>query len=240
MNSLPSAFSTLLLLLVPFFLSACSTSKNAIPRGKGLLSADKSPPKGAKTWAVPGWEVGDRYEFSRGARIPLHYRVLVVGPEERLLLLEGKKHGEKESVLVLGPDLSDRGVWEWREGMGKGAPEKRYLPSDPAFHWPLWVGKTWSSQFMEISKDGVQPIRVIYRCEAREPIRTRAGTFDCLRVRRIARLEIPGRIYLDKVSLLWYSPKVGWWVRKLEDGIETELTDYQRQGERKGEPATEK
>ncbi len=146
------------------------------------------------------------------------------------MLLEGKKHGDKGTVLALGRDLSDRGVWEWQDEKGKGVPEKRYLPSDRVLHWPLWVGKTWSCQFMEVSKDGVQPIRVIYHCEAQEPIQTRAGTFDCLRIRRIARLEIPGRIYLDKVSLLWYSPKVGWWVRKLEDGIETELTDYQRQG----------
>jgi hypothetical protein len=80
-----------------------------------------------------------------------------------------------------------------------------------------------------VSKDGAQPIRVLYRCEARERIQTKAGSFDCLRIRRVARLEIPGQIYLDKVSLLWFSPKVGWWVRKLEDGIETELTQFQRQ-----------
>ncbi len=229
MKPLPSALSRFSIILIILFLSACSTPKNATPRGKGLLSVDKKPPSGAKTWSAPQWSKGDRFEYSRGSRVPLHYRVLKAGEEERWLLLEGKDLGGKPTILVLGGDLSDRGVWEWSEKGGKGSPEKRYLPFDPVLQWPLWVGKAWSCQFIEASKDGLQPIRVLYRCEARERIQTRVGTFECLRIRRVARLEIPGRIYLDKVSLLWFSPKVGWWVRKLEDGIETELTEYQRQ-----------
>jgi len=229
MNSLLSASAPPVLIVSILTLSACSATKHAIPSGKGLLSADKTPPEGAKTWKNPKWSKGDRFEFSRGSRIPLHYRVLKAGDKERILLLEGQEPAGNATVLVFGPDLSERGVWAWSESKGKGAAEKRYLPSDKVFHWPLWVGKSWVCQFVEASKDGLQPIRALYRCEGRERVQTRAGNFDCLRIRRIARLEIPGRIYLDKVSLLWYAPQVGWWVRKLEDGIETELTAFQRQ-----------
>ena len=55
-----------------------------------------------------------------------------------------------------------------------------------------------------------------------------AGSFDCFRIWRRSQPLIEGS-YLDKVSLLWYAPEVGNFVRRLEDNAVTELESFHRQ-----------
>ena len=66
-----------------------------------------------------------------------------------------------------------------------------------------------------------------YQIDALETVKVPAGEFECLRIWRRAK-PTSGNFYRE-TTLYWYAPKVGFWVRKLEGRLETELVDYERQ-----------
>ncbi|MHC5065697.1 MAG: TapB family protein, partial [Planctomycetota bacterium] len=72
------------------------------------------------------------------------------------------------------------------------------------------------------------PIMASYECDARETITVPAGSFDAYRILRNSRPVTDGN-FLDKTAVLWYAPEVGYFVRRIEDGVITELESFQRQ-----------
>jgi hypothetical protein len=188
-------------------------------RAPGLRSADREPPPGAEVFARPTWSLGDEFAYRRAEWIDVRYTVLPVA------------EGFELADAAQGRSLwLDRDLGQLREGpSGAGPDALRFEPVDPAFAWPLWAGKRWTAEFL-LHDQGQSPIRVEarYHCDALEVIQVPAGTFRCLRIWRRDRVAGPGN-YLERVSLDWYSPEVGYLVRRIEDGYETVLVSYQRQ-----------
>ena len=92
------------------------------------------------------------------------------------------------------------------------------------------VGKKWSCHYVDqIPGVDCRPLRVHYHCDAEEEVVTAAGTFRCLRIWKTAQLEIPGRVFMDQVTLSWYSPEVGYYVRRLDNGTRIDLESFHRQ-----------
>lgn len=203
-------------------LAACTTP-TPLPDdsfGRGLISVDRAAPAALDQIARPQWRVGDRFVYRRGGKIRLEFLV-VEKTEQGYVLQEAGSNME----FALGLDLE-----RLAEGVpGKPEEERRFAPADHVLTWPLWVGKRWSSEYHLISPDSTPiPILANYECDARERITVPAGSFDCFRIWRRSRPLVDGN-YLDKVSLLWYAPKVGYFLRRLEGEIVTELESFQRQ-----------
>ncbi|GEM_PF-3698050 len=208
-------------LLLLGLLPSCAAS--GIPEGEGLgiVAVDREPPKGVRLYPKPVWTPGDRFVYRRGGRVRVEFRVVAVEEDRRVLEEVGSG-----LVLVLDGELRELG-----RGVGE---EFRYLrrmdPFDARFSWPLWVGKKWACDFLDKNPEGgIRRLRADYECEGKERIVTAAGVFECLRILRRASLLVPGRDYYEQVSILWYAPDVGWFVRRLEEGLMIELEAYQRQ-----------
>ncbi len=203
-------------------LPSCHSTELPEGTGAGLLAWDRTPPKGAKLWQRPKLRQGDRFVYRRGGRIDLEYRV-TRADESGYELLE-----ERTGLIrVLTPDLAET------ERFVPNNPAKRVVraPADFLLHFPLWVGKRWSGQYLEKHPDGrVLPIRVHYRCEAVVAVRLDSGvTLPCLRIVRTSRLEIGNRKFLDQTSILDYAPKLGWFARRIADGVKSEIRAWHRQ-----------
>jgi hypothetical protein len=201
-------------------LTACKGSGPRIPPGVGLRAADRTPPADAMLYERPRWTNGDELHYRRGGRIELSYSVERVEGGYRLIdVNSGRK-------LALDDDLAMLGELSWREGEFR----VRLDPLDPSYAWPLWVGKRWTGEYTMRETDGASiPIEARYHCDAVEQVTVPAGTFRCLRVWRRDRVALPGD-FVERTTVDWYAPEVGYVVRRLEDGMDMVLVEHLGQG----------
>lgn len=208
--------------LLAFAMGCASTaaSEVAAVHRRGLVSFDREPPAGVETFARPEWKAGDRFVYLRGGKLRVggHVDARAEGGWDLVDETSGL-------VLHLDPDLGELG-----QGLAEpSAQDVRFDPVDARFAWPLWVGKRWVCEFVRFAEDE-DPLPLIagYRCDALEEVTVPAGTFRCLRIWRTVGPALKGN-FIERVTVLWYSPEVGNIVRRLDDGIETVLFQFQRQ-----------
>lgn len=204
------------------FLAACQGIPTEMPPGEGdgvVTVSPQEPPAGTETFPRPSFQRGDRLVFEEGGARKFTMRVTRADDSGYDFLQEGANE-----VAVYDANL---GVMEIRR------PEEPHLdqmraPADSTFTWPLWVGKRWTCIYVDKNPMmGAQEVVVEYRADAIETIRVAAGEFRCV---RIWRRSVPTRgRFARNTAVYWYSPDVGFWVRKVVNGIETELIDYERQ-----------
>ena len=201
-------------------LGACKTAGDALPPGRGLVTFDREPPRGAEVFQAPAWKVGDRFVYQKGGLARLALRVESTADGVHRLVDE-----QSGTVSLVGEDLSERGQEK------PGAPEMAlsYDPADTTLSWPLWVGKRWSCHCVRRAAGQADvPLLVSYECDAVETVKVPAGTFRCLRIWRRARPAAEGR-YVDRISIAWYAPEVGAIVRRLSDSLLVEAEEIDRQ-----------
>lgn len=200
-------------------LAACSSAPDpAQISGRGLVSADEIPDEGVRAWSRPKWSVGDRYTYRRGGLVEMTFRVIAA--DDSGYVLEEETGGLRN---MFTPDL-------WVRGQSmEGQPEAELTldPADAQLTWPLWVGKTWVCHFVRRGPNGAMPIVAHYECDALETLTTPAGELECLRVWRRTQPATDGRFF-EKNDLMWYAPSIGFFARKLEDGMLTELQSVER------------
>lgn len=88
-------------------------------------------------------------------------------------------------------------------------------PNAGLFHWPLWVGKRWSSSYVfENHKTGARldPVETVYEVEGIETLVTKAGRFRTL---RIVGLGGANNAY-DRT--IWFDPARGLHVKVVMQG----------------------
>ncbi|MFQ5507480.1 MAG: hypothetical protein ACE5F1_22175 [Planctomycetota bacterium] len=215
----------LLLALVMFHVLpcvSCGSTRSPELRGGGILSVSREVPPGVElVESPPNWTRGDRFVYRKGGKFRYEFRVLETDETGYVLLDESS--GAKQKLTR---ELAETERAEPEEGSAR-----RKDPFDAELSWPLWVGKRWTCQYIDKipGKDGL-PVTAEYHCDATEEVRAPAGTFRCFRIWRNAKLKIPGGNFFDNAAVLWYSPEVGWFVRRLEDGTLRELESYHRQG----------
>lgn len=198
----------------------------ALPSGGGLVTADEQQPFGARLVQRPTWSAGDRFTFRRGNLIDVNLRVEYVDDGRYGLIDE-----DTGSLLLLDRDLGVLG--EGSVGADEVWDDERFdvrlLPVDPAYAWPLWEGKRWVGQFVRLQANGsLVPLVAEYHAQGWERLQTPVGELDTLRIQRTVRVAQAGE-YVERTALSWYAPEVGQAVRRLEDGLLTELVDWQRQ-----------
>lgn len=208
------------LLLACGTLPACQGTGAALPPGQGLVTVDRDPPSGAELFEAPSWKVGDRFVYLKGGVSRLSFRV--ESTEAGVHRLVDEQAG---LVTLVGEDLSERGQEK------PDAPELTvaYDPADFQITWPLWVGKRWSCHLVRRA-DGQEdvPLLVSYECDGIDTVKVPAGTFRCLRIWRRARPARQGN-YLERISVEWYAPEVGAFVRRLNDSMLVEAVEIDRQ-----------
>lgn len=211
----PTRFAPLLLLA-----AACQSNEIAEGTGEGLVSWDREAPSGAQVYQAPQWTVGDAFTFGSGDWMRIKLRVTEV-TEERITLRE-----EEVGLLqFLTPGLADMG----QEMPGEEDATRVNAPADPILHFPLWVGKRWTADVdKKAPGEETVPLRIEYYCDAQETLDTPLGRLDCLRVWRTAKVDKEGE-YRTRTTVYWYSPKIGWMVRRLDDGVLLELREAHRQ-----------
>jgi hypothetical protein len=120
----------------------------------------------------------------------------------------------------------------WEVGQEKAdAPEATRVqsPPHPILTWPLWEGKRWSCHLVTKAPGRpAVPLNVSFHCDRLETIDVPAGKFRALRIWRTARVAAEGD-HFARTSLLWYAPEVGFLVRRLDDGLLTDLEEFHRQ-----------
>lgn len=202
-------------------LGACASRAFAPGEGRGLTTESAEAPAGVVTHERPSWKLGDRFTYRRGGKLRLLQSVVRA---------DADGYGLEEAVTKLRTELGSDFEQTGESVEGDAWSEARIVPGDWRLSWPLWVGKRWACEYV-FKKPGEDALPVVaeYRCDARETITTPAGSFDCVRIWRVARPAIEGRQFLDQASLAWYSPVVGAVVRQLKGGVVTELEAYQRQ-----------
>jgi hypothetical protein len=202
--------------------TACVGPQMPEGEGRGLLSFDRQPPPDAATFAAPRWQAGDRFVFVRGSaqRLTMH----VEAESDGFALVDDTT----KSSQLLSHELADLGLRE-PDARGKMQAVIALAPGDARYHWPLWVGKRWSCQFYRKAPGQPPlPLLVTYAVEASEEVTVPAGTFQTLRILRRTSVAAQGT-FLERASLCWYAPRIGAEVRRLDDGVLTELAEVHRQ-----------
>jgi len=186
--------------------------------GPGLVAFDADAPKDAAQWPRPQWQVGDTFTLLRGGKQRVTFTVAEKG-EKGYRLVDDAGNAHERSL-----DLAMRA--EFRKG--EEAPAHELTPEDVRFHWPLWVGKSWTCRYADRTAGGPSlPIETIYVVEDLDRIATPAGAFDALRiVRRSRRCDADG--FLDRCNVIWYAPEVGSEVRQALGDTVVELVAYSR------------
>lgn len=181
---------------------------------------DRAAPASDNSVPQPHWQRGDRFTYRRGGK--LRMELLVADKQADGYVLQEVGSGMR---FGMGLDLSRRS----ETVPGSASQDRQFAPSDQVLTWPLWVGKQWSCEYLlkTLAGDAI-PILANYECDARETITVPAGSFDSYRIVRNSRPVSAGN-YLDKTAVLWYSAEVGYFVRRIEDGVITELESFQRQ-----------
>ncbi|MCA8943998.1 MAG: hypothetical protein KDB80_15650 [Planctomycetes bacterium] len=197
-------------------LAACSSAPD-IPEGAGNgLTVLSDRPAGVVAIEAPTWSVGDVLEFELGGKDRVSLRV-ESGPDDATMALVDDANG-----LV---QLFDRGLGRQAEMFPNVDGAIRVLePADVQCAWPLWVGKRWRSHFMLKAPEQAVAVVAEYHCDARETIEVPAGSFDCYRIWRTAHAADDAES--ERVtSVAWYAPEVGYFVRRLAEGVLTELAE---------------
>lgn len=207
----------------PFFLlplaAACGSSPPVLPdgAGRGVLHADAAPPPGAPTWDRPQWRVGDRFVLARGVRSRGEFRV--VADQDGAYVLDTGAG----VLLRRDHDLGNLGEWS-----PQGAPLHLLSPADARYHWPLWVGKRWSCEFVDRTPGGAAMTMLAdYVVEDVDTVSVPAGTFAALRIVRTLQLVGAGP-YLQRAQIAWYAPDAGTEVRQLVGDTLVELVELER------------
>jgi hypothetical protein len=188
--------------------------------GRGLLGFDAGPPAGARTFERPQWRAGERFVAVQGERLRGAVAVVAVEPDAYVLEVNPAVHVRRDR------DLGMLGEWSSADQ----APLHVLAPADVRYHWPLWVGKRWSCEFVDRLR-GAEPVtmRASYTVEALESVTVPAGTFEALRIVRTAhRLDAPAE-FRARTQILWYAPSIGYEVRQLVGEL-VELTEHARGG----------
>ena len=213
--------AALLALLLPPFFGACrSPHTPPLPPGKGLVAVDPDEGVVAEKVFVPVWKVGDRYEYLRGGVLPIKLRVESADADHYRLVDE-----QTGLATIVSHELADQG----QEKEGQSELKLNFDPADFDLTFPLWDGKHWTSHFVSRALTrGDIPWVATYVCDAVEQVTVPAGTFRCWRIWRRARIAAEGS-FIVRTSVSWYSPDVGNFVRRLSDGMLTELVEFERQ-----------
>jgi hypothetical protein len=197
--------------------TACAAPSRALPEGvgRGLVAFDTTSPEGARTWARPEWHVGDAFTMVRGEHMRATFRVLAVTDEHYAIDPGGGP------VLRRTRDLGNLGEWN-----AAGEPQHLLAPVDARYHWPLWVGKKWSCEFVDRGPGAPPvPLRADYVVEDLDTITVPAGTFPALRILRTLRIATAEARYLTQAKLTWYSPDLGIEIRQLDGDSLVELVE---------------
>lgn len=205
-------------------LAACAAPGLPEGSGRGLVSYDRQPPDGVEAVAPPRWQAGDRMVYLRGnaLRVNLHVEV---GDDGGYVLVDDAS-GERQ---MLSAELADLGQADPGRNGSDPVATIALVPGDQRYHWPLWVGKRWSCHFLRKAPGQPPlPLLVTYVVEAQDDITVAAGTFRALRILRRAAVAAEGR-YLERAVISWYAPAAGVEVRRIDDGILTELAELHRQ-----------
>lgn len=196
-------------------LLACSAPPPLPPAARGLVDAGSEPPAGAVVWQRPQWQVGDRFVLAGGGgRFALQ---VVAVQQDHYELAAG--------AAVLRRDLDLGNLGEWTPA---GEPRHVLLPADVRFHWPLWLGKRWSSEFVDRGAGSDVVVRADYVVEGLDVIAVPAGTFEALRIVRTARRVETGKDWLPRTQISWYAPAIGHEVRQLVGETMLELVETTR------------
>ncbi len=204
------------LLAVPF--AACHTPPPPLPdgTGRGVVAFDATPPAGAATWPRPSWRAGDRFVLVRGERRRGEFRVSAATASHYAI--------DAGNGVELRRDLDLGNLGEWD---ANGEPRHVLSPVDTRYHWPLWVGKRWSSEFVDRPRGGAAlAMRADYVVEDLDTITVAAGTFRALRIVRTLRLVGAGDQYLPRWQIVWYAPEPGTEVRQLIGDTLVELAEH--------------
>lgn len=214
--------------------AACSVPPGAVPAavrtdasgrsvGRGIISVSETAPVGAKSWPRPQWHEGDQFTLVRGERLTATFTVRSIDDGNYIIDMGNG------SVLRRDQDLGNLG--HWLDATGEA--QRELLPADARYHWPLWVGKRWSCEFVDRTRTGESMVMVAsYEVEDMDRIEVPAGSYDALRIRRTLRLAEGGERVLTRAELNWYAPEPGLEVRQLIGDTMVELVGYT------GSPAT--
>jgi hypothetical protein len=215
----PRRVLPLALALVSLALAPSCRSTPELPPGQGLLTVDSAPPSFVELFEAPRWSAGDQLEYQRGGVQRL--RQLVAEHPDGW----GLVNVESRHTLVL-----DENFGQFGEVDAKGESVVVLDPVDPSLHFPLWVGKRWSAEFVRRSPDSPDiPLLVHYHADALETLELPIGRVRALRIWRRLSLAREGSFY-DRTSLQWYAPDLGFVVRRLEDGVLLDLVGIERSG----------
>lgn len=187
--------------------------------GAGLLDADATPPEDAVLWDRPEWRVGDTFTLVRGELLRAEFTVAAVDDDGYFV------RGPGGVRLRRDRDLGNLGEWHPTDDV----PTHLLSPADVRFHWPLWVGKRWSCEYVD-GAAGSPPLRTVasYEVEALDTVTVGAGTFEALRIARTLRLpDLPDSV-LTRTQLIWYAPSIGAEVRQIVADTEVELVEFVR------------
>lgn len=197
--------------------AACSSAAAPdapAPSAGGVVAVDAEPPAGAATWTRPQWRVGETFLLRRGERVQGAFRVTAAGDEAYVLDTGGGP------LLRRDLDLGHLGA-----SAPDGTPLRELSPADTCYHWPLWVGKRWTCEFVDRAR-GAQTVtmRASYHVEEVDTITVPAGTFEALRIVRTLRLPGTDNV-LTRTQLTWYAPSLGTEVRQLAGDTLIELVE---------------
>lgn len=208
-------------LLLPICWSACGAAP-ALPDGigPGLVAFDGDAPAGVARWERPDWKVGDSFTLLRGGKQRVTFTVTEKGDGGyRLADAAGNAQLRGLDLSMLGEIVK-----------GSEQPTHALTPADVRFHWPLWVGKSWTCRYADRTAGGPSlPIESVYVVEDLDRVATPAGAFDALRiVRRSRRCDADG--FLDRCNVIWYAPEVGHELRQAIGDTVVELVAFERKG----------
>jgi hypothetical protein len=179
-------------------LTGCAAVANPPPKEQSALAI--SPP-GPPVWK-PGYEWGFRWESPQGKGT----FVWTVNREE---IVDGMAYyvvtaGRQREMYWQKADLA------FYLDKVRGQVERRYIPPQHRYMWPLTPGKTWEDTFIEELPLDHQTIELALRCqvETEETLTVPAGTFRAFKI--VCRH--PGAIG----SEIWYAPEVKQWIRDRE------------------------
>jgi len=208
--------------LLPLLIASCGLAPEPSlqkTEGPGLVAFDADAPTGATQWQRPQWQVGDTFTLLRGGKQRVTFTV-VEKDESGYRLTDDSGNAHERSL-----DLAMRA--EFRKG--EDEPSHELLPEDVRFHWPLWVGKSWTCRYADRTAGGQSlPIETVYVVEDLDRVSTPAGAFDALRIVRRSR-RCDGDGFLDRCNVIWYAPSIGSELRQALGDTVVELVAYSRQ-----------
>lgn len=193
--------------------------------GAGLLHASPAPSADVVRYHRPVWRVGDRFTLVRGEQLRGAFEVVAADADGYAI--------DMGDGRVLRRDLDLGNVGQWLSHGEDAELQRRMAPVDVRYHWPLWVGKTWSCEFVDqVVGAKALCMRADYHVEALDHVAVPAGAFDALRIVRRLRLAEPGAEghYLTRTQVAWFAPALGIEVRQLLGDTFVELVEFERGG----------